>query len=156
MRMRSKNLAEPKQIQCHYNTHPWGLQGKWRRNGEKSPTQQKCCAGQRGTKLEVVELLSCAGKLFTVIGMSQVDEHLSALTYGGTTEIGNAVLGNNILDVVTLMGNNSTGSQGSLDLGHALLGTGLEAKDALAVLCKVGAQSEAEAAAGYLTCDKPD
>ena len=46
------------------------------------------------------------------------------------------------------MGNNSTGSQGSLDLGHALLGTGLEAEDALAVLCKVGAQSEAEAAAG--------
>ena len=80
--------------------------------------------------------------------MSQVDEHLSALTDGGTTEIGNAVLGNNVLDVVTLMGHNCAGSQGSLDLGQALLGTGLEAQNALAVLSEVGAQGEAEAAAG--------
>ena len=130
----------------HYNTNGYSLQGKNHIIRQKNPLKfhafavridpiktekarhSKSCAGQRGRRLEIVKLLGSAGELLTVIGMSQVDEHLCALADGGTTEIGNAVLGNNILDVVTLMGHNCAGSQGSLDLGQTLLGAGLEAQ----------------------------
>ena len=80
--------------------------------------------------------------------MSQTDEQFGPLPDGGAAEIGNAVLGDHILDVVPLVGDHSAGGQGRLDLGHALLGAAGEAQDALAVLGEVGAQGEAEAAAG--------
>ena len=80
-------------------------------NSKNCPTQRIAVPGREGKRrLEVVELLGSAGQFLAVVGMSQADEQLGTLTDGGTAEIGNAVFGDDILDVVALMGDNGAGS----------------------------------------------
>lgn len=68
---------------------------------------------REGTSLEIVELLSCTGKLLPIIGMRQTNEQLCTLADRGAAEIGNTVLSNNILNIVTLMGHLSARESGS-------------------------------------------